>query len=514
MTAKQRLLVVDDERDVVTGFRRVFEREGLVLDAAYSGQEALASVRANRPDVVVLDLRMPGLDGLQTLKHIQAEDPRTLVILMTAYSSSATVIEAMKHGAYDYLVKPFSVEKLREVVHEALRVARDVRTAESYEPRLGEEEHRDTIIGKSELMRQVYKTAGQVAASNTPVLICGENGTGKEVVARAIHGHGGRAGKPFVVVNCAAIPESLLESELFGHERGAFSATTAHRTGKFELASGGTLFLDEVGDLTLATQTRLLRVLQSGEFERLGGTETVRVDVRVIAASNRPLEPMLRNSSFRQDLYYRLNVVRIDLPPLRQRREDIPLLIEHFLRGLTPPGTGKERRISSAAIEKLSRYHWPGNVRELENTIRNAALTARGETILSTDIRLKEEAAPHVRPVELEMPAPEPTGDMQTIARKPEAPPSTARPAEGRFEDVEQLVAPIFETLVAARERGDRFSAFDVVERALLVEALDRTGGNQLRAAGLLGITRSTLRKRIARYGIRIAAAIRRAPAE
>ncbi len=507
MNTEQRILVVDDERDVVVGFRRVFEKDGLRIDAAYSGHEALQAIRTSRPDVVVIDLRMPGLDGLQTLKRIQATDPKILVVLMTAYSTSATVIEAMKHGAFDYLVKPFSVDKLREVVHEALKAARDVRAVADRTPRLAEEEHGDAIIGKSEAMRQVYKSIGQVAASNSPILIAGESGTGKELVARAVHGHGERAGRPFVTVNCAAIPEALLESELFGHERGAFTSSTARRTGKFELAQGGTLFIDEVGDMPLGTQMKVLRVLQSGEFERLGGTGTLRVDVRVIAATDRPLEPLLRSGEFRLDLYYRLNVVRVSLPALRERREDIPLLVEHFLR--RQAGAEKERRVSTSAIEKLSQYHWPGNVRELENTIRNAALTAKGETILSTDIRLQDELPPNVRPGRGMGAA------VQSFAHEP--PPAPTRPGppaveDRRFEDIEQLVEPIFETIVAARERGRRFSAFDVVERALLIHALNHTSGNQLRAAGLLGITRSTLRKRIARYGIRIATGVRRTP--
>ncbi len=496
IAATQRLLVVDDERDVITGFRRVFEKDEIAIDAAHSGEEALALIDQTPPDVVLMDLRMPGLDGLATLKRLQSIQPRPLVILMTAFSTSATVIEAMKHGAYDYIVKPFSVEKLREVVFGALKVAHDTRNVVHYEPALQEEQLGDAIIGKSEPMQAVFKTVGQVAVSSATVLVTGESGTGKELVARAIYSHSERSRKPFVPVNCAAIPETLLESELFGHERGAFTNATARRVGKFEMAHQGTLFLDEIGDMSVATQTKILRVLQSGEFERIGGTETVRVDVRIIAATNRDLEAMMRDGTFRSDLYYRLNVVRVELPPLRKRREDVPLLIEHFLRRFHRDRE-KHLQISNAAMEKLTAHTWPGNVRELENTIRNAILTAKSETLLAADIRLREQPGPTPEPPAPTTP-PKPEPDPKPVIEDPE------------FEDIDGMIEPIFESLVAARSRGVRYSTFDVVERALLVHALNQTSGNQLRAAQLLGITRSTLRKRIARYELQLYTRVRR----
>lgn len=505
MQQKQYILVVDDEKDVITGFRRVFEKDNLEIGAAYSGTEALEIVRQRSPDLVVMDLRMPGLDGLQTLKRMRSIDSKLLVIMMTAFSTSANVIEAMKSGAYDYLVKPFSVDKLREIVLEALKVAHDTRTVVNYEPRLAEEEVGDMIIGKSEPMQRVYKTIGQVASSNATVLITGESGTGKELVARAIYSHSERGTKPFVAVNCAAIPESLLESELFGHERGAFTSATQRRIGKFELANDGSLFLDEIGDMSLATQTKILRVLQSGEFERIGGTETVKTNVRIIAATNRNLEAMMDEDKFRPDLYYRLNVVRIQMPPLRERKPDIPILIEYFLRQALKERGNKQLNISAAAMEKMVEYNWPGNVRELGNTIRNAVLTAKSDTILVSDIRLAEEGSDARRAA-------------PAITTSPAVDTSPPRPADGaktvvedfRFQDIEEMVEPLFDALIDARDRGHKFSTFDVMERALLIHALNRTQGNQLRAAKMLGITRSTLRKRIARYGIQLDTRVRR----
>lgn len=491
MTTRQRILVVDDERDVITGFRRVFAKDDVQIDAAHSGAEAIAAIKAHRPDLVMMDLRMPGLDGLQTLRKMQQLDARLLIILMTAYSTSANVIEAMKHGAYDYLVKPFSVEKLREVVKEALKVSTDRSATVSVVPRANDPDEVDAIVGKSEPMQRVYKMIGQMAGTNATVLITGESGTGKELIARAIFSHGDRSAKSFVAVNCAAIPEALLEGELFGHERGTSAAP-----GKFEQAAGGTLFLDEVGDMPPATQAKLLRVLQSGRLERSRGTEAVPIDVRIIAATSRPLEHMIQQGHFRADLYHRLNVVRVEMPSLRDRRDDIPLLVEFFMHRVNAERRGREVHVSTAVMDKLIAHDWPGNVRELENTLRNAALVAKGGTILPGDLRLKSESSDFLPRIST---PPAPASD-RILAQLPEA--NTLD--DPRFRDIEAQVAPLFDQLVGARARGNRFSAFDVMERALIVHALNRNGGNQLRAAAMLGITRSTLRKRIARYKLQV----------
>ncbi len=508
MTAMQRMLVVDDEPDVAVGFRRVFERDGFEIDSAVSGEEALTKISEQRPDLVLMDLRMPGLNGIETLKKIQAISPRQLVILMTAYSTSANVIEAMKHGAYDFLIKPFSVEKLREIVHEAMDLAREMHSVTDVQPAATEDHPQDTIIGKSEAMQEVYKMVGQVAHSNATVLVTGESGTGKELVARAIHRHSERPNKPFIAVNCAAIPETLLESELFGHEKGSFTSAVSRRHGKFEQADNGTLFLDEIGDMSLATQTKILRVLQSGEFERIGGSETLLVDVRIIAATNRNLEEMMEDGRFRPDLFYRLNVVRVQMPPLRRRRDDIPNLVDYFLRMYLRDRPDKKIRMSSAAIEKMTNYDWPGNVRELENTLRNAVLTVKTDTILPIDVRLKSESEP--RPIEHQASGskPVPQGVGKGLTRE-EIDLERAVNGTSVFEDIERQVEPMFDKLVEARSRGDNFSAFDVIERAMLIHALNKTSGNQLRAAKLLGITRSTLRKRIAKYEIEISTTAR-----
>jgi two-component system nitrogen regulation response regulator GlnG len=380
------ILVVDDDTEVRYSLNRVLSSQHYKVSESPSGEEGVAAVKRQPPDVVLLDNRMTGMSGLETLQHIRAANPKQLVILMTAYGTAQTAIEAMKFGAFDYVVKPFDPPKLIALVESALRTQADSRSAGSPQPAINPEDHKEGIIGTSAPMQQVFKIIGQVAASDVTVMITGESGTGKELVARSIHRHSHRSAKPFVAVNCSAIPENLIESELFGHERGAFTGATAQRLGKFEVCDGGTIFLDEIGDMTPATQTKILRVLQEGEIQRVGGSETIKVNVRVIAATNKDLEALVKDKEFREDLYYRLNVVRLRLPPLRERVEDVPQIVEFFLQNLARGKKTKARRVSPEALAILCRHRWPGNVRELENTIHRSAVIVQGDAILPKDL--------------------------------------------------------------------------------------------------------------------------------
>ena len=380
------ILVIDDDTEVRYSLNRVLSSQHYRVQEAPSGEEGVAAVKKQAPDVVLLDNRMTGMSGLETLQHIKAANPKQLIIFMTAFGTAQTAIEAMKYGAYDYVVKPFDPPKLLAMVESALRTQADTKTAAGYQPVINTEDHKEGIIGSSPPMQQVFKIIGQFAASDASVMITGESGTGKELVARALHRHSHRASKAFVAVNCAAIPENLIESELFGHERGSFTGATAQRLGKFELCDGGTIFLDEIGDMTPTTQTKILRVLQEGEIQRVGGVDTIKVNVRVIAATNKDLETLVREKKFREDLYYRLNVVRVRLPPLRERGEDIPQIIDFFVQNLAKAKKVKARKVAPEALELFSKYRWPGNVRELENVVYRSAVAATGDTILPKDL--------------------------------------------------------------------------------------------------------------------------------
>jgi two-component system nitrogen regulation response regulator GlnG len=467
-----KLLLIDDEEDVRYSFQRIFDSPEIEFASASSGEEGLKVIPKFKPDLVVMDVRMGGMNGLETLRRIRETNPKLLVILMTAYGTTQTAIEAMKLGAYDYLLKPFDAVKLKELVGKALKAARDMKQVVSYEPMLETEDYELGIVGRTEGMQQVFKLIGQVAASDATALVTGESGTGKELVARAIYSHSQRSAQPFLAINCAAIPEQLLESELFGHERGAFTGATLQRIGKFEQCNKGTIFLDEIGDMTPATQTKILRVLQSGTFERVGGNQPIQVDVRVIAATNKPLEAAVAAKQFREDLFYRLNVVRIQIPPLRDRREDIPLLVNYFTRKLAKDQEQNPKAIMPHVIRALEKYHWPGNVRELENVIRRAHVMAKGDAILLSDL------------------PPEVTGAGGTTAR-------TAI-GEATATDAAALARQLFQWA----KRDPKLKVIPAVERELVIQALKETNDNQVHAAKLLGITRATLRKRIDKFGI------------
>jgi two-component system nitrogen regulation response regulator GlnG len=478
-----RLLLIDDEAGVQYSFRRILDGLGLELVTASSGEEGLKLLSKVRPDLVLLDIRLGGLSGLETLRQLRQRDAKLPVIMMTAYGTSQTAIEAMKLGAYDYLLKPFDVPKLQQLLLRALKAARDMREVVSYPPLLDAEEHEAGIVGRSEPMQEVFKLIGQVAPADATVLITGESGTGKELVARAIYHHGRRSARPFLAINSAAIPEALLESELFGHEKGAFSGATTQRVGKFEQCDGGTVFLDEIGDMSLATQTKVLRVLQSGTLERVGGNQPIRVDVRVIAATNRMLEEAVAAKQFREDLFYRLNVVRIALPPLRERREDIRLLVDYFLKRFAREQRRPAPSVAADALAALEGYRWPGNVRELENAMERAVLMGKGGVILASDLPPEICAGPATPPA-------------TPVSRGAEAPPAPAPP---EMTDLTGLAQQLFRW--ARREPGQR--VLPAVERALMIQALAETRGNQAQAARLLGITRATLRKRMERFRIR-----------
>jgi len=472
-----KLLLIDDEEDVRYSFQRIFDSPEIELATASSGEEGLKVISKFKPDLVLMDVRMGGMNGLETLRRIRAANPKQLVILMTAYGTTQTAIEAMKLGAYDYLLKPFDVPKLKEIVANALKAARDMRQVVSYQPLLESEDYELGIVGRSEPMQQVFKLIGQVAASDATALITGESGTGKELVARAIYHHSHRSQQPFLAVNCAAIPEQLLESELFGHERGAFTGATLQRIGKFEQCNKGTIFLDEIGDMTPATQTKILRVLQSGTFERVGGNQPIQVDVRVIAATNKPLEAAVAARQFREDLFYRLNVVRIHIPPLRDRRDDIPLLVNYFLEKIAREQQHPPKSIATSVIRTLEKYHWPGNVRELENALRRAHVMAKGDAILLSDL------------------PPEISGQSGGGALMP---PAIGTAGEEAATDATALARQLFQWA----KRDPKLKVIPTVERELVIQALKEMNNNQVHAAKLLGITRATLRKRIEKFGI------------
>lgn len=473
------LLLVDDEEDVLYAFRRIFDAPDMQLTTASSGEQALSLIPTAQPDLIMMDIRMGGMNGLETLRRIREMNGKQLVILMTAFGTTQTAIEAMKLGAYDYVLKPFDVPRLKAIVSGALKAARDMRQVVSYEPLLESEDYEASIVGRSLAMQEVFKLIGQLAASDATALITGESGTGKELVARAIYHHSKRAQRPFLAVNCAAIPEQLLESELFGHEKGSFTGAAHQRIGKFEQCHTGTLFLDEIGDMTPPTQTKILRVLQSGEFQRVGGRQGIRVDVRIIAATNKPLEQAVARGAFREDLFYRLNVVRVRVPALRDRREDIRLLVNYFLRKFARDQQGsRPRSLSTGAMKALERYHWPGNVRELENCIRRALVIAKGEAILEADL-----------PNEI-------TGAATGFGEESQVTGSQAPNAAAT--ELAQVCKQLFDWA----RKEPKLRIIPAVERELVIRALQETQGNQLQAARLLGVTRATLRKRVAKFGI------------
>ena len=480
-----KLLLIDDEDDVRYSFKRIFASPDLDLETAASGEEGLEVIKRFQPDLVLMDVRMGGINGLETLRRIRQDDAKLPVIMMTAFGTTQTAIEAMKLGAYDYLLKPFDVPKLKQIVNDALKAARDMRQVVACEPLLETEDYDLGIVGRSQPMQEVFKMIGQLAGSDATALVTGESGTGKELVARAIYHNSRRNDKSYLPINCAAIPENLLESELFGHEKGSFTGAISQRIGKFEQCDKGTLFLDEIGDMTLSTQAKILRVLQSGTIERVGGNKPIVVDVRIIAATNKRLEEAVASREFREDLFYRLNVVRVSLPTLRERREDIPLLIDYFLKTIASAEGRKPKSILEDAQERLMQHDWPGNVRELENVIRRTIVMAKGEAIRADDL----------------------PADMRSLGRDPAGTSQALDQAEQSLAAAIDLGTISAELFQWARERPD-IAVLPAVERELIAHALRETNGNQVRSAKLLGITRATLRKRIEKFSIKQAVSV------
>jgi len=464
----KRILVADDEESIRWVLGKALTKQGFQVDLAASGNEALALFRSNSYDLAVLDIKMPGMTGLDLLARFQEERPQMLVVIMTAESTMKNAVEAMKRGAYDYITKPFDLDALDAIILKASKASKVSDEVSLLKDELREHYQLDrSIIGNSRPMQEVYKLLGKVAPSDVTVLITGESGTGKELVARAIHFNSPRLGKPFLALNCAAIPRELLESELFGHEKGAFTGATERKAGKFEQANGGTLFLDEIGDMPLELQAKLLRVLQEREITRTGGSQTLNVDVRIVAATNQELKQKVRSKEFREDLYYRLNVVPIELPPLRERREDIPLLANFFIQRAVEELGVATKGCSEEALKLLQGYSWPGNVRELENTIQRAALLSPDQLLTPADFPVLGES---------------PAGNEADHS-------------------LEALIRNKLQASLAQMDVNELVNLYEMVlyqmERPLIEIILDKTRGNQVRTAEILGINRNTLRKKI-----------------
>ncbi len=446
--AKEKLLIVDDEKNMRMVLDRALSAEGYEVFEAASGQEALAKLTDIMPDLIVLDQKMPEMDGITVLKRVKKLLPQLPVVMLTGHGNVESAVEAIKAGATEYLTKPFDLDELKLVVSKALGVRDLFREVDTLRSQLKKQYDVREIVGTSEQMADLFEVVKRVAKTNATVMVYGESGTGKELIARALHDNSNRANRPFIQVSCAALPETLLESELFGYEKGAFTGANTAKKGRFELADGGTLFLDEIGDISPGIQVKLLRVLQEKTFEHLGGTKTLKVDVRIVGATNKDLQEAIADGAFREDLYYRLNVVPITVPPLRDRREDIPLLVAHFLEKF-----GSKRKVSKEAMDLLLGYDWPGNIRELENTIERAIILGSGEVItpeqLPGELRGRR---PEGRPVSVELP-----------------------------------------------EQG---VVLEDLERDLIRQALKRAGNNQAKAARLLGISRHELLYRMEQYGL------------
>ncbi len=471
------ILIIDDDDQLRTSFKKLLTAEAYAVVEAASGEAGLEELkRGGTPDLVVLDIRLPGINGAETFKKIHSRDPKLPVIIMTAYGSTETAIETIKMGAFDYILKPFEIPEMLATIKQALSTGKFRRSPVDIDA-MPADASCEAIIGRSKPMQDVYKAIGRVSSSDATVLVRGESGTGKELAARAIYQHSQRSEKTFHVINCVAIPENLLESELFGYEKGAFTGAVHRRIGKIEQADKGTIFLDEIGDMPFPIQAKILRLLQEKSIERLGGRETIPVDVRIIAATNRNLEKALTAGRFREDLYYRLKVVTVWLPPLRDRKSDISLLSEYFLSNYAAQNHVENPGITEGAIEKLTSYPWPGNVRELANAIQKTLIFNRGAPISAEDINTAIE------------------GESQ--AQDP------VRESSG------SLLRNYIRRELRSKQKEDRFETLmDRYASIIISEALVETDGNRSKAAKLLGLSRPTLHSKIDKYQLKLRTAV------
>jgi nitrogen regulation protein NR(I) len=467
------ILIVDDDNHLRRSFDKLLTQDGHTVKTASSGEAALTLVRSDQFDLIIMDVRLPGMDGLQTFKAIREVEPLLPAIIMTAFGTTETAIEATKMGAFDYILKPFNIPEMLTLIEKAVEAGRFMRSRVELD-HVPETDSGEAIIGRSRAMQEVYKAIGRVASTDATVLIRGESGTGKELVARALYQHSARSHKPFLIINCVAIPETLLESELFGYEKGAFTGAVNRRVGRIEQADGGTVFLDEIGDMPFAIQAKILRLLQERSIERLGAREPIAVDVRMIAATNRNLEAALSEGKFREDLYYRLKVVTISLPPLRDREGDIPLLCEYFIRRYSKKMGFQDPGITGEALEMLCDYSWPGNVRELANAVQKALIFNRGGPVSHEDIARVSAVA------------------RDQKAEKPDLPEETIRTWIRGYLNSQQGGFSTFDSAM------EQFSAM------LITEALNLNDGNRSHAAKMLGISRPTLMAKIEKHRIRL----------
>ncbi len=476
-----KILIIDDDDQLRTSFQRLLNEEDYKVECAPSGEAGLASISKKVPELVILDMRLPGMNGFEVFQKIHAIESKLPVIIMTAYGTTETAIKATQMGAFDYILKPFDIPRMLNIIRQALDAGRFMRSPVemNVSPK---STFRDAIIGRSPAMQEVYKSIGRVSSTDATVLIRGESGTGKELVARAIYQHSTRSQKPFLVINCVAIPDTLLESELFGYEKGAFTGATHRRIGKIEQANEGTVFLDEIGDMPFSLQAKILRLLQERSIERIGGRTSIPVDVRIIAATNRNLEDAIDQGCFREDLYYRLKVVTIWLPPLRERVEDIPFLTEYFLTRYASEAGMTNHGITEEAIAFLKGHQWPGNVRELSNTLHRSLIFNRGGPLSVEDIQ-------------------------QSIDKKPQ-PSSTDSCAETDYDkSLRQWARHMLVSTTIENKFDHCIEHFSAI---LIREALNLSGGNRSKAAILLGISRPTLHSKIDKFGFTLETSVKK----